>query len=234
MKRQIIFASILFTLILSGSIASGEDVKENRNVSGFTKVNFGVAGDLFIKLGSEYKVTIEGDRDYVEDIETIVSGDKLTIRVENNWKLGFNERVIVNITMPRVEGLGVSGSGKAEIADAVKGNDLSLSVSGSGRIVTNGINLQNLGCNISGSGSINLNNGGNVGSADISISGSGDYNGGSLEIESLSVGVSGSGRCTCNVTKSLNARISGSGSVAYQGNPRVDARVSGSGHVRAI
>ena len=37
--------------------------------------------------------------------------------------------------MPELNGLGVSGSGKAEIKDAVKTDDLNLSVSGSGKII---------------------------------------------------------------------------------------------------
>ena len=40
----------------------------------------------------------------------------------------------VYITMPELNGLGVSGSGKAEIKDAVKAEDLDLSVSGSGKL----------------------------------------------------------------------------------------------------
>ena len=38
----------------------------------------------------------------------------------HNWRMNMNERVTVYITMPELNALGVSGSGKAEIKDAVK------------------------------------------------------------------------------------------------------------------
>ena len=112
----------------------------------------------------------------LEDILTEVSGGKLVIKKENwdNWKMNWNEKVTVYITMPELKGLGVSGSGKAEIKDAVKTEDLDLSVSGSGKLYTNDIMVSNLGCSISGSGDIILGGNGNATKADISISGSGD------------------------------------------------------------
>jgi hypothetical protein len=62
----------------------------------------------------------------------------------------------VYITMPELKGLGVSGSGKAEVKDAIKTSDLDLSVSGSGKIYISDITVSKLGCSISGSGDIIL------------------------------------------------------------------------------
>jgi len=93
---------------------------------------FGVAGNLYINFGPEFKVIIEGEKRDLEDIITEVSGNRLVIK-KDNWKFNFNERVTVYITMPELKGLGVSGSGKAEIRDAIKAEDLDLSVSGSGK-----------------------------------------------------------------------------------------------------
>jgi hypothetical protein len=233
MKRPIVLTILLAALILSSGFSYGQDVKENRNVSNFNRVNFGVAGDLFIRIGPRFEVTVEGSKSYVDDVITEVSGERLNIKHENNFRMRINERVTVYVTMPEIEGLSVSGSGKAEIKEVVKSDDLNLSVSGSGRIVIASIDVDNLDCGISGSGTINLNGNGNVGEADISISGSGDYYGEEVEIESLTVGVSGSGKCICNVTGSISASISGSGDVSYSGSPKVNARVSGSGHVRS-
>ena len=44
--------------------------KETRKVDNFTGISFGVAGDLILTQGQEYSVVIEGDADYLEDIET--------------------------------------------------------------------------------------------------------------------------------------------------------------------
>ncbi|MCX6259685.1 MAG: DUF2807 domain-containing protein [Bacteroidia bacterium] len=233
MKRVIYSAVFLIALVLATTIVSAQS-KETRNVKDFTKVSFGVAGDLFIKIGPEFRLTIEGDKRTLDEIETVVSGDRLTIKKEN-WRFSFNDndRVTINLTMPGLEGVGVSGSGKAQIMDKIEADHLSLSVSGSGKLITAELNADDLNCGISGSGDIILDSGGSVDNGDISISGSGGFSGEGVEVDHLNVSISGSGNCRCRAGDSLDAHISGSGNVTYAGNPKVNARVSGSGHVRS-
>jgi hypothetical protein len=234
MKKGILLSAFILTVsILSGFAIGQSMVKETRDVKDFTKVSFGVAGDLYINFGPEFKVVLEGDKKDLEEIVTDVSGGRLVIKKDNNWRFNFNDKVTVYITMPELKGLGVSGSGKAEIKDAIKTDELDLSVSGSGKIFTTDLMVSKLGCSISGSGDIVPGGNGTANKADISISGSGNYEGGALKIESAEIHISGSGNCSCNVTGSLRASVSGSGNVTYEGNPKVDAHVSGSGKVRS-
>jgi len=233
MKRRIILSAFVFAITLAtGFSISQSTVKETRNVAEFSKINFGVSGNLYINIGPEFKVVLEGTEALLEDIETEVSRGSLVIK-KANWIRNMNEKVTIYITMPEIEGLGVSGSGKAEIRDAVKAGDLELSVSGSGKLITADIVAASMKCRISGSGDIILGGNGNINDAEISISGSGSYAGESTEIGSLGTSISGSGNCNCNVTESLRASVSGSGNVTYVGNPKVDARVSGSGRIRS-
>jgi hypothetical protein len=233
MKRSV-FLSLFFVAITVTSAFSKDrpEVRETRDLSGFSKVSFGVAGELYISIGSEFKVELEGDKSVLEDIVTEVTNERLVIKKEN-WRLNLNERIIVYVTMPELKGLGVSGSGRAEIKDPVKADVLDLSVSGSGKIYTTDITASGLKCGISGSGDIIFDGNSSAKRADISISGSGNYSGESMKIESAEVSISGSGSCTCYVTDSLGAHVSGSGNVTYSGDPKIDARVSGSGHVRS-
>jgi Putative auto-transporter adhesin, head GIN domain len=233
MKRGIILSAFLVVITMASGYSKGQStVRENRDLTGFTRVSYGVSGNLYINFGPEFKVVLEGEKDVLDDIVTEVSGGKLIIKKEN-WRLNMNEKVTVYITMPELTGLGVSGSGKAEIKDAVKTEDLNLSVSGSGKIFTSDVIAANLNCGISGSGDVSLGGNGNITKADISISGSGNFMGEATRIGSMDISISGSGGCSCNVTESLIAAVSGSGSVTYLGNPKVDARVSGSGRVRS-
>jgi hypothetical protein len=232
MKRAIFVSVFILAIIAATGIVYGQsEAKETRNVKDFTKVGFGVSGTLYINFGSEFKVVLEGDRKYIDQIITEVSGGKLIIKKEN-WRFNMNEKVTVYITMPELKGLGVSGSGKAEIKDPVKTDDLNLSVSGSGKLYASSLSVSDLDCSISGSGDIIIE-GGSASGAGISVSGSGNYMGESLKIEKADVHISGSGNCSCYVTESLKASVSGSGSVSYEGNPKVDAHVSGSGKVRS-
>lgn len=207
--------------------------KETRNVRGFTKIGFGISGDLFIRIGPEYKVVLEGDRDDIEDVVTDVSGDRLNIRKEN-WRFSFrNDKVTVYVTLPELEGLGVSGSGKAEIMDDLEADRLSLGVSGSGKLITAGLSVDDFECGISGSGDVILGSSGSIDDGEISISGSGGFSGEGIEIDHLEVRISGSGNCRCKAGDSIDAHVSGSGNVTYLGSPRVNSVVSGSGRVRS-
>ena len=232
MKKVIFWTTLIAIMIFASGTTSGQ-TKETRDVRGFTKISFGVSGNLNIKIGPQFRLEIEGDRRVLDETITQVSGDRLVIKREN-WRLLFNndQRVTVNITMPEIEGLQVSGSGRAEIIDDLQADGLSLSVSGSGKLYTSKVDADELDCSISGSGDIILGSSGSVDNGEISISGSGSFSGENVGIDHLNVHISGSGSCSCKVGDSLEARISGSGNVYYSGNPKIDARVSGSGHVR--
>jgi hypothetical protein len=232
MKKSIFTAVLLGCFIFAAGFVSGQS-KETRNVSGFDKVSFGIAGDLFIRIGPEFKLVLEGDRDLIDDIETVVRDNRLTIK-RDNWRLRFdNERVTINLTLPELEAVGVSGSGKVQIQDLVESDELNLGVSGSGKLYTSGLNVDRLECGISGSGDIILGSSGSIDNGNISISGSGSFSGEDIEIDHLEVHISGSGNCRCRAGDTLEAYVSGSGNVTYSGNPKVDAKVSGSGHVRS-
>ena len=233
MKRGLVLTLFFVAIIATNCLSNDLSLEnETRDLKGFKRISFGVSGNLYINIGSEFKVVLEGDESLLDDIETELSGDKLIIK-KDNWRMNMNDKVTIYITMPELTGLGVSGSGKAEVRDAIKTEDLDLSVSGSGRLLTSGIKAANLECSISGSGNIVLAGDGNVDNAEISISGSGNYTGELLKIATLETSISGSGNCTCSVTESLEARVSGSGNVTYLGNPKIDARVSGSGRVKS-
>lgn len=233
MKRGFILSAIILGLSVSTGFAGDQSVvKETRDVSGFTRVNFGVSGNLYINFGPEFKVVLEGERRDLEDIITEVTGGKLVIK-KDNWRFNLNEKITAYVTMPELKGLGVSGSGKAEIRDAVKTEDLDLNVSGSGKLYVTNVEVSKLDCSISGSGNIIFDSNGNADRTNVSISGSGNFMGGPLKIESAEIHISGSGNCTCNVTETLKASVSGSGNVTYSGNPKIDAHVSGSGKIRS-
>jgi hypothetical protein len=233
MKKEMflsVFVAIVFmsTLNLYGQSAE----KETRNISGFSEIGFGVAGNLSVRTGPDFSVVLEGDKKYLQEIETYVRNNKLVIR-NLEFHMFNNEKVNVYITLPELKGLGLSGSGEAKIESKLKVKDLYLNVSGSGKIYAPEITAENLTSSISGSGDVIIKETGAVDKAEISISGSGSYTGESLNCKILNVRISGSGNCRCGSTESLDASISGSGNIYYAGNPRINARVSGSGHVRS-
>jgi len=233
MKKEMFISLFVAVLLMSESISTGQTtVKETRNISGFTEIGFGIAGNLTVKIGTEFSVVLEGDKKYLSEIEVVLKNNKLVIRDLDNHFFN-NEKANVYITLPELKGLGVSGSGNAHIESSINTKTLGLSVSGSGKLFTSDIVAGSLDCSVSGSGDIVIKGNGDIDNGDISISGSGNYSGESNRFKSLQARISGSGNCLVNVTESLKASISGSGNINYLGNPKIDARVSGSGHVRS-
>jgi hypothetical protein len=218
---------LVFTIAFT---ASGQ--KETRDHRNFTEIGFGVAGDLYLRTGEDFSVVLEGDKDLLERVVTEIRGERLVIRQEN-FRWPNNKRLTVYVTMPSVQGLSLSGSGKIIVETAISGTLLDLSISGSGRIICGDLRYGKLECSVSGSGSFEFTGTGAVKDAGLSISGSGGFIAPELELENLSIKVSGSGSCDCLVTGKLTAAISGSGDVIYSGNPLLDVRASGSGKVRS-
>jgi hypothetical protein len=229
MKKSIVLTAILL-LALQATHAQST-YSETRDVTGFTKVGFAVAGEVIIDLGSRYSVVLEGDKGYISDIETKVYGKELRIKTDRWFNTG-NKKVTVRITMPSLEGISVSGSGRVTVNDPLKGEDLDIGISGSGKAFLGEVTLDNVDCAISGSGSLNISGSGSIDQMEVSISGSGDYYGESTKVRSLEAHISGSGNCDCYVTGTLEASISGSGDIYYSGNPKINASVSGSGKLR--
>jgi putative autotransporter adhesin-like protein len=206
--------------------------KETRDVGDFTYVSFGIHGDLFIKQGSKNEVIIEGDKESIENIETYVSGDRLKIKTESNWSWKNFSKVNVYITIKEFSGISVSGSGDAISDGVIKGDNVDLSVSGSGDIELD-LLADDIDCSISGSGSMKLSGRGKA--ASLSISGSGKLDASEFEVETVKIRISGSGGAYVYATKELESRISGSGSVRYKGEPdKIANHSSGSGRLKKM
>lgn len=226
-KINVYFLILCFVLVSVESMAQ----RQSRQVSGFEEISLGIAADLYLRQGSSIKLELEGDSDDLEDIITEVKGSALVIKYENNrrWRFG-RDQVTIYLTMPDITAVSIGGSGKVIGENTIESDDLTLSVSGSGRMDLE-VEADKLEQKISGSGSINVS--GEADRVDIAISGSGNLDALDLEVDACVVKISGSGRCKISVGDSLEANISGSGSVYYKGDPdRLISNVSGSGKVR--
>ncbi len=225
-----IYTLVAIVTILFAGAGSAMAQKETRDVSEFTKISFGIAGNLYLKQGSRQSLVLEGDD--LDEIETEVSGGKLRIKREGrNWGWS-NNKIDVYITIKNLEGVNLSGSGKVIGDSKFEVEDLDLSVSGSGDMELD-VYAKNIDSGISGSGSIELS--GVSEYHKVSISGSGKLAAENMEVEEYKIRISGSGACRINVTKEIDASISGSGNVSYKGNPdRVHSSTSGSGKIRKI
>ncbi len=136
------------------------------------------------------------------------------------------------VTLVNFKGASISGSGRLTNSNNLKGDNVKLSVSGSGKINLY-LESKTLDTHISGSGRINLE--GKTNEMKLHISGSGSVNAIDFSTNILDAHISGSGSAKVNVKDEIDAHISGSGNIRYKGNPsKIREKVNGSGSVRSL
>ena len=203
---------------------SGNIITQEREVAEFSRIRLKGSGKVVLTPGETQSLEIKTDDNIMPLIETEVSGKKLTISHGNNR---LRPTVFeVYITIRKLEGIGISGSGDIVGNGRFVTDSLYAEISGSGDMELE-VLAEFLETTISGSGSVDL-----AGKAEefrVSVSGSGKINAFEVDAKYVSVQVSGSGNCRISASESLDARISGSGDVYYRGQPKIDARISGSG-----
>jgi len=232
MKKSI---SLLFIALLASSL-SWAQTKETVNVETFTKISFRVPGKLYLKQGSPQKVELEGDQEFIKELDTRVEGGKLIIGKESKWNWrdswGNDDKVIVYVTVKDISAISVGGSGDVIGQTKITSADLDLNVSGSGSLQVEVAASGKLEADVSGSGRIDLK--GSCNSFDSDVSGSGRVSMNASISNGATFGISGSGKIEASGTaKEVKATISGSGRV-YAANLEVDKcdiRISGSGGV---
>ncbi|WP_127131608.1 head GIN domain-containing protein [Pseudoflavitalea rhizosphaerae] len=209
----------------------GPVVKQERTVDGYTRIETNVDGTAYVTQETGHRLTIEAQQNILDVIETPVIAGKLIIRFKRGKRIGRHDPVIVRVSAPVIEELGLEGSGDLLVTNDISTNGLSLRVSGSGELKAKNIQVANeLYASISGSGNM-FALGGSSGYAKYAISGSGGIDMLPVTIKKVDADISGSGNVRTTATELLNVRISGSGNVVYSGNPQVTTKISGSGNV---
>ena len=190
---------------------SGSVVTEQRNVSNFYSVKVISSSKVYITQGINFNVTAKAYENILRALQTRVENGVLIIDYKMNSNI-TNDNSEINITMPALSGLEVSGDGSISTLGTFTG-------------------INNLSVYLSGTGFININKATPINYA-VNISGSGDLNSFGVVAENAVVNINGRGNASLSVTGILNATISGSGNIYYKGNNvQVTSQITGSGLV---
>ncbi len=195
----------------------------------FEAVELRLPATVFITQANDFSIEVEGKPNIIDEIELEVNSGELRIDTDDCVRDIGDMRFF--ITMPRVRGLEVDGSGSIISENILLVDDVQIDVFGSGTIDV-ALEGDDLDVNISGSGDIFLE--GTAEELDVDISGSGDLRAFDLLVEEADIEISGSGEADVTVSDFLRARISGSGDIRYRGEPNLDTSISGSGSIRKV
>jgi hypothetical protein len=232
MKNLILVAAVL-ALSCNVSVMSGETIKETRDVGQFSSISLTISADVYLTQGTVQKVEVEGDKNSLQELETVVTNEVL--KIQKKKPVGGNiEKVVIYITIPEIEGLNVSGSGDIKAQSGIKTDELDMAVSGSGSIDIKDLTVREVSATITGSGNIDIVSGQAQSELDVVITGSGSFSAEGFSADEADITITGSGSATVWAVKELETNITGSGNVNYKGNPQVNANATGSGRTHSI
>lgn len=223
---------LLFTSCDPNAIkGDGEILTETRTEKDFTGVDAAVPGKINVKHGPIFKVVVQVEENLLPYLKTEVESNGV-LHIYFSEEVRDVDGLVVSLTMPALESIRLSGSGTVATTGLFSGASMDIDVSGSGEVVTDFMDFDNIDVQLSGSGEIELHGTGGI--LKSQISGSGDFEALDCPVREAEVSVSGSGTARVDVAQKLKARVSGSGDVYYEGDPVVDGDVSGSGKILKI
>lgn len=228
-----IFTVLAFLLNACGMnviVGSGNLSTETRTASNFEKIILAVPARLVLTQGQNESLEISAEENLMAYIHSKVENGVLSIYVEENINIMPTEEILIRLSAKDISAITISGSGKI-ISNALNAEELSLQINGSGEFIIDQIDTKQLGANINGSGEMRLDK---ISAANtrLSIDGSGKYivAGQSNSVELL---VNGSGRIQAQHLESEQAQasINGSGNIAVWASEQLTARITGSGEI---
>lgn len=204
------FALSACVAVIDTPHAYADQISQSRDHKNFSAIDQTGSSDVVVKFGSSYKVEVQADDKYIDEILTEVEDDTLVISMKKckGWCDRGNSKVTV--TMPTLKAFSSRGSGDTEI------NDLK----------TDTIRVQQ-----KGSGDLYLNGTCKKGSFD--LVGSGDFESQSLKCDDLEMSSRGSGDIEIDMltTQKVSLEARGSGDIELDGSCQsmtVNLRSSGS------
>lgn len=207
---------------------SGRVVTEEKNVRNFHAVSISVPGKIQVRQGEREGVQIETDDNIQAEMETVVEGETLKIRMKQKDTYPKTRHLNVTVYVKHLDELALESSGSVR-SDKIVSHDLRLRVGGSGDVTIAELKTETLKVSIGGSGSFSAR--GVAPQISAAIGGSGKLDMRHLAAKDVRIGIGGSGKVETWVTDNLSVSIGGSGHVNYYGDPRVSKSIGGSGKV---
>lgn len=208
---------------------NGEVTTDTRNVDGFDGVSTCCDIDVVLTRGS-FNVKVEAESNLQEYIKTEVRGGRLEIGFKDNVNVRSRQQITVYVSLPELEYVGASSSGKVTTESSFTGEDMEVAVSSGAKIELD-FTGDNLYANASSGGHMMLR--GASGRFKANASSGGNVSGEDYKAKDARCNASSGGGVTVSVSGRLDANASSGGRVRYLGNPSdVDSDSSSGGSVR--
>lgn len=214
---------------------NGNRVTEDRNPGNFQGIDSDGPFEIYVIYDTSLTqplVKIEGDENVLPYIETRVISGNLEIKTVNNRCLETERPVYIDVFMPELNFIKLSGSGLIRVNGLVQ-ERLRIDLLSSGTIEVFNLDAGYVDVNHYGSGLIELS--GTAVECDYTLTGSGQIRAKDLEIDGCYILLSGSGDMYVYAWNFIEGEISGSGMLFYRVRPiALRVKITGSGGMRLL
>jgi len=209
---------------------------ETRSVDNFHHVDLSTSANVYIQQGSNYHVIVETSDNLQDIVQTEVNNGLLSVSSKKDKCIHELETLNVYITAPDLSKVSISGAGSIYMPNKFVSDDFIVWSSGSGSIIIDSLQTDELSTNISGSGEAYVSCTDTLTNIDIWSSGSGQVDLRNAPTFSAMVNLSGQGDLFLSTKNTLSGTISGSGSIYYNSNytPIITSNISGSGLIQSF
>ena len=192
--------------------------EESRDLRGFERIQLLGSLDVRYQQADTFSVLVNAPSKYLDDVETIVEGNQLIVRMKSVGKVvhfgvSDGDQVTVYVTSPDLIGVDLRGSGDFSCENHLDTDQLDVKLNGSGDI-----DFDDVICD----------------AVNVEVLGSGDVNVKKIETQVANVSLVGSGDVKMAFQRSgkVNASLVGSGDIELSGEVHaIDQTKRGSGDI---
>ncbi len=224
-------------------IGSGNLITQEMDFTDFTKLEISHVFQAKVIRSDSFSVSITADDNLFEYIVVRKSGNTLRIYLKAGYAY-IGTTKMVEITMPKIDKLSLSGASRVEVSgfrssdrleleasgvsslniDDLKAGDTVFEISGGSHAV-GGIEIANGSFNVSGASSIDLE--GYASDISIEASGASHANLANFSVSNAMIKISGASVVTVNASGTIDGNISGASRLTYLGDPALTIEMSG-------
>ena len=222
-------------LVVFSSFADPAVVTKKFKVANFKSIELGSAFEVHVHKGSVYAVSVTGREKDIEELEVTTSGGKLEIGYEAGWKWSWNNnrsKLIVNITLPRLESGEFSGACKVDLLGFSNEEEMHLLFSGAAKGSVEGLRTDKLKIELSGASDCIIS--GHTDYLNVEASGASHLKALDFFARNVDVDASGASNAQVHVQKSLKVDASGASHVKYKGSPVISKDLSGAASLHQV
>jgi len=208
------FLSSCINIFHESITGNGRVVSERREIEEFDILDVSSGLEVFITFGEKPSLEIVADANLLDVINTRVENNRLRIRTDVNIRRAESKKI--NITVPSVSNIEVSGAASVIGSNSLKTDELEIEISSAGKIFLT-TETSHLEIDINSAANAEIK--GSTDNLQIEVSSAGKLNAGELVSKNCKVNVTSAGYAEVNVLNMLEAEANSAGSIFYSGNP---------------